>query len=57
MLILVTNASLPNVGPPCVACKGLAVGKSLEAVFPVTYALPAASTVIAWPMSLLPPPR
>ena len=50
----VTKASSP---PPFAACTGFAVGKLVESVNPVTYALPAASTAMPLPPSLLLPPR
>ena len=53
-LSLVTKTSgLPLFEP----WKGLAVGKSLERVYPVTYALPAASTAMPKPSSMSLPPR
>src|SRR5215813_1443353 len=54
-LIFVTKASK---SPLLVRSNALAlVGKSVDPVDPVTYALPAASTVIAMPSSIDVPPR
>ena len=51
---LVTKTSSP---PPDVDCSGLAVGKFDDAVLPVTYALPAASTANPNARSSPLPPR
>src|SRR5947208_12344722 len=50
-----SEASLPL--PPGPGCSGLAVGKSVEYVVPVTYTFPEESTAIAFPVSLWLPPR
>ena len=52
--VLATNASQLPWLP---ACRGVTVGKSVEQVWPATYALPLGSTVTPYPMSALLPPR
>src|SRR2546425_11799191 len=53
---LVTNPSMPPLAKDVRNGPGV-VGKSLEFVYPATYASPAPSTAIANPRSLFEPPR
>src|SRR2546427_10870035 len=55
-LSLVTNPSMPLLAKD-VRNAPAVVGKSLEFVYPATYASPAPSTAIANPRSLFEPPR
>ena len=52
----VTNPSMPPLANEVSNAPGV-VGKSLEFVYPATYASPAPSTAIANPRSLFEPPR
>ena len=52
----VTNPSMPPLANEVRNAPGV-VGKSLEFVYPATYASPAPSTAIANPRSLFEPPR
>src|SRR5262245_47673032 len=46
-----------SIRPARVVVNDAATGKSLDPVVPVTYALPVESTAMAFPKSLLAPPR
>lgn len=54
MLTLETNASQ---APPGAACTGFETGKFVEQVCPATYAEPAVSTAMPFPLSVCVPPR